>query len=384
MQITRHCRQLTHESGQTVYLVEDAKGKQTGLRVPQHIYQQVLDLNAATKGAREAAVLKSDLALETKVKGELLKIFPKLPEEEVGPLLKHMLKKRSGRVGRSTDIDLNEMVVLGVRAHVRHTHTDYDALLKGGMSRDKARETIKPAVDRIVKVWSGEKGRWKPLRTAPVERKRTTRDQKSSSKRRSGKLPRTLPAPRASRRRFERGDINDHSSDGDFPYDSMVDSTDEEIADFTDQTAEDNDSADEAIGDSTNEGSLDFDDEDDDESEASLDGYEPPRFSRVRRTGQTNLNISSTVGPSTTISAGLGADNATDPQPLAKRLRAASKKLLKQRAPVKLRSGSVLATSVVNRPCLSAQQPLTKTERRKERKRARKLRRMALAMRPRV
>ena len=153
--ITRNCRKLTSEAGRTVFLVKDGKGKQQGIRVTQHIYNQVRQQNIATASERAEAVLKKYLTLETKVRDELCKLFRKVPVEEIGSILKHTLKKRSGRVGRNKDMPMADMVNLAVRAHIRHIHTDYDAMLRRGVDREKAREAIREAVERQVKAWCG-------------------------------------------------------------------------------------------------------------------------------------------------------------------------------------------------------------------------------------
>jgi hypothetical protein len=41
-----------------------------------------------------------------------------------------------------------------VLASIRHEDTDYDDLLMSGVSREEARERIKPAIDRVLLAWS--------------------------------------------------------------------------------------------------------------------------------------------------------------------------------------------------------------------------------------
>ena len=57
--------------------------------------------------------------------------YPACPELEALAIARHACQKHSGRVGRSAAakaLDV-EAVDLAVRAHVRHTHSDYDGLL---------------------------------------------------------------------------------------------------------------------------------------------------------------------------------------------------------------------------------------------------------------
>ena len=39
-------------------------------------------------------------------------------------------------------------------AHIRHTHTDYDALLMGGAERLDARALVRERIDRVLAKWS--------------------------------------------------------------------------------------------------------------------------------------------------------------------------------------------------------------------------------------
>lgn len=170
--ITRHCRKLTHEAGRTVYVVHDAKKRACGIQVPTKIWREVDRLNIETRDQRRETVKKKDAALEDKVRIELLKRFPKTPQDHVQQIVSHMLIKRSGRVGRSTNITISEMVDLGIRAHVRHKWTDYDALLAQGLDREKAREQVRDDIDKVLKAWRAPhavlepvKGQKKSLKT---------------------------------------------------------------------------------------------------------------------------------------------------------------------------------------------------------------------------
>lgn len=67
--------------------------------------------------------------------------YPACPGLEALAIARHACQKHSGRVGRSAAakaLDV-EAVDLAVRAHVRHTHSDYDRLLARGLERLEAR-----------------------------------------------------------------------------------------------------------------------------------------------------------------------------------------------------------------------------------------------------
>ncbi|MGV3614052.1 MAG: DUF2293 domain-containing protein [Fimbriimonas sp.] len=81
--------------------------------------------------------------------------YPKCPADEARTIAEHACEKYSGRVGRSAsakEFDPDK-ITLAVRAHVRHVHTDYDALLVGGVDRADARARIARRLDAVVDGW---------------------------------------------------------------------------------------------------------------------------------------------------------------------------------------------------------------------------------------
>ena len=82
---------------------------------------------------------------------------PGCPEQEAEAIAKHACEKYSGRIGRSAaakEFDKSAMD-LAVRAHVRHTHTEYDRLLARGWERDEARATVAAVVAEVMDRWCG-------------------------------------------------------------------------------------------------------------------------------------------------------------------------------------------------------------------------------------
>lgn len=85
--------------------------------------------------------------------------FPKMRKAEKASALKHGLKKHSGRVGRTGQIPLTKKVLLAVIAHVRHKHTEYDALLRDGKERDAARKVTWKKIEDVMHGWGFHQGR---------------------------------------------------------------------------------------------------------------------------------------------------------------------------------------------------------------------------------
>ena len=88
--------------------------------------------------------------------------FPGCPDEEALVIATHACEVGSGRVGRSNTAE--DPVRAAVVAHIRHEHTDYDALLdshiEGWMSYDerrearfRVREKVREGIDDILRQW---------------------------------------------------------------------------------------------------------------------------------------------------------------------------------------------------------------------------------------
>ncbi|KAL2195434.1 hypothetical protein P885DRAFT_62188 [Corynascus similis CBS 632.67] len=181
--ITKHCRKKTHETGKTLYVVVDKKGKPIGLRCPAYIYNAVMRENEATASQRAEAVRKRDTAIQEGFENAIVKLFPKIPKGEVLQILEHSLKKHSRRVGRTGTVALQDRVKLAVRAHIRHVHTDYNRLLGEGMSRQDARERIWGRLNEIARQWSGRAP--KPAAGLSIEGRRGKEEKRKKTKKES-------------------------------------------------------------------------------------------------------------------------------------------------------------------------------------------------------
>ncbi|GKZ30199.1 hypothetical protein AbraIFM66950_008245 [Aspergillus brasiliensis] len=156
--ITRNCRKLTKESGRIVYVVYDDRGKITlGLRVPADIHAAVIRSAAETADSRAQAVQLRDEKDSAQARQLLRSKFPLMPEESLDTILEHAFLKGSGRVGRTSRLSDEDKAKLAVDAHIRHTHTSYDALLKSGKTRGEARQASKEMVHAIRTAWAGGK-----------------------------------------------------------------------------------------------------------------------------------------------------------------------------------------------------------------------------------
>ena len=80
------------------------------------------------------------------------------PLAEAEAIAKHACAKYSGRVGRSAAAKSFDATAidLAVKAHVRHTHTEYDRLLSRGWERSEARSAVSDRVTEIMEQWRRE------------------------------------------------------------------------------------------------------------------------------------------------------------------------------------------------------------------------------------
>ncbi|WP_046775356.1 DUF2293 domain-containing protein [Streptomyces yangpuensis] len=86
---------------------------------------------------------------------EIVRLFPGCPADRAVAIAAHASLRGSGRVGRTAaGRALDEAAVsVAVRAAVRHTDTEYDALLMAGVPRFAARARLAARIDAILDGW---------------------------------------------------------------------------------------------------------------------------------------------------------------------------------------------------------------------------------------
>ncbi len=68
-------------------------------------------------------------------------------------IIRRATAKRRGRVGRTGTIETAEKARLAVQAHIRHTKTNYEGLLKSGTSREGARAMTSQRTFDLLREW---------------------------------------------------------------------------------------------------------------------------------------------------------------------------------------------------------------------------------------
>jgi len=86
---------------------------------------------------------------------QIIARFPGCPPQRAEAIAVHACLKYSGRVGRSArarEFD-SGAIDLAVRAHLRHTETDYDRMLSRGMDRREARFEVAARIAEVESNW---------------------------------------------------------------------------------------------------------------------------------------------------------------------------------------------------------------------------------------
>jgi hypothetical protein len=115
------------------------------------------DASARADRARRRAAREevSDREYVERFACEVRRRYPGCPVGRERAIAEHACRKYSQRIGRSAaakNFD-DDAIELAVRAHVRHSETEYDSLLIRGIDRHDARAAIAGIVNEVVQHW---------------------------------------------------------------------------------------------------------------------------------------------------------------------------------------------------------------------------------------
>lgn len=168
--ITANCRKDAQAAGKTVYVIVNSKNVQIGIGVPGHIHSDVSQKELQTRAERAKNVEKRDSSIEKEFEKVIRHEFPRMPAPVLPQVLEVALSKGKGKVGRTGTLDMRQKAHLAVRAHIRHCHTPYDALMRGqsrgSATRNKARDAVQDQVDSTARSWGGKVATKPPKRQA--------------------------------------------------------------------------------------------------------------------------------------------------------------------------------------------------------------------------
>ena len=206
---TARCRQWTHEDNKTLYVVKQGN-KRVGLRAPRYILAKVCNADNKTKADRQSAVQRKDESAQRHFEEAILQQFPAMPREDVESVVMHTLRKRSGRVGRTGQLAMEQKTKLAVAAHIRHRHTSYDGLMTSGLERHRARGKVGAEVARIQRLWQG-KSPAVQKDSQPQQRKKKKGNQESQPK--TNQLSRNPSQSSKTRSKASPSERQPHSTD---------------------------------------------------------------------------------------------------------------------------------------------------------------------------
>jgi hypothetical protein len=97
-----------------------------------------------------------DVEFQARFAKEILRRYPRCPQQRAEAIAAHAALRGSGRVGRSAaGRSLDETAItLAVVASVRHEDTGYDELLMSGVARNEARDSVRDDIDRVLASWT--------------------------------------------------------------------------------------------------------------------------------------------------------------------------------------------------------------------------------------
>jgi len=90
------------------------------------------------------------------VRAAIKEMFPKIPQHDLDEIVTRAWEAGSDRVGSATDVPLSRRVQLATLARIRHTYTDYDALLRAFGDWHGTRQQVEPICVQKMIEWRGE------------------------------------------------------------------------------------------------------------------------------------------------------------------------------------------------------------------------------------
>ncbi|KAK1728087.1 uncharacterized protein BDZ83DRAFT_148888 [Colletotrichum acutatum] len=178
-ELTERCKDISRETGASVYIVTMAKNNASDLsqqihRVGHHIREYIVDraleelgLDSVNEpeliGQGDAQVEKipeKQNDIDKQADAALRELFPRIPNTDRQQIIDHAFQKGTKFkgdlvVGLQQELSLSRRVQLAVLAHIRHNHTRYDQLLRETTWHNARRVTEQLCLDFLVK-WRGD------------------------------------------------------------------------------------------------------------------------------------------------------------------------------------------------------------------------------------
>lgn len=173
--LTNECKDISRELGAMIFIVSASKEEnskisehmyRTGYHFRESIVDQALEkLGERTISAPDGSQLvepipESQDEINTQADAAIRDLFPRIPHTDRQIIIEHAFKKGAlfhgePTVGLQPTIPLSRRVQLAVLAHIRHTHTRYDRLLRETTWMN-ARKAVEPVCLDVLVKWRGD------------------------------------------------------------------------------------------------------------------------------------------------------------------------------------------------------------------------------------
>ncbi|KAI5928288.1 hypothetical protein F4810DRAFT_706181 [Camillea tinctor] len=177
-ELSQTCKDLSREQDAMIFIVSDSRDpdllehhmNRAGYHFRQPIVDQAREI-LKRKGHRDHAartrrpgepepIPHSQQEINREADAVLRDLFPRIPHTDRHEIIEHAFKKDGKfngefKVGMAKELTLARRVQLAALAHIRHTHTRYDQLLKESDWANARKAVEKPCLDIIVK-WRGD------------------------------------------------------------------------------------------------------------------------------------------------------------------------------------------------------------------------------------
>ncbi|KAJ5248680.1 hypothetical protein N7468_000131 [Penicillium chermesinum] len=120
----------------------------TGKAVPFHTLESLGEDSQLDPNAPQEVI-------NTGARDTIKDLFPKIPDHDLFQIIKTSFQKGQGKVGTAFELSLARRAQLAVVAHIRHTYTTYERLLKEGGYREARSAVEQATLDKII-AWRGD------------------------------------------------------------------------------------------------------------------------------------------------------------------------------------------------------------------------------------
>ncbi|KAF7922596.1 uncharacterized protein EAE98_008122 [Botrytis deweyae] len=172
--LTNACKELSREQNAMIFIV--SRSKEDNSKISEHVFRtgyhfREVIVDEARKAVGDTVISntthgliepipESQDEINKQADAAIRDLFPRIPNTDRQRIIEHAFQKGvkfhgEPTVGLQADLPLARRVQLAVLAHIRHTHTRYDKLLKE-TSWINARKVVEPVCLDVLVKWRGD------------------------------------------------------------------------------------------------------------------------------------------------------------------------------------------------------------------------------------